>query len=215
MGFLFRAISPCLATVVHSRLGSVGIEFVEACEQLITLLRYLAGQHVNLSRMGDDALSATGSTVSKRARQVLLLGIGFVVLLLLAMFVILGRQGEVPIAPQPVPDVAGVAVETSENAAGAGPGDLPHSGVVKRDGVWRVNLITLRNKASAEQLYSEWKAIGIPVLREPALVSGVLLWRLRLAGFDTEAEAVQAASEVKERLHLEEVWVNRHQAPDG
>jgi len=78
-----------------------------------------------------------------------------------------------------------------------------------KTGRWVINLLSDPNPVLAERFAVKARNHGIPVEQQHAEVKGRMIWRVQITGFATAKEARAHAEEVKEKLHLKEVWIFR------
>jgi hypothetical protein len=76
-----------------------------------------------------------------------------------------------------------------------------------KGGRWVINLLSDPNAALAERFAVRAHNRGIPVEQNQVEVKGRTVWRVQITGFATAREARAHAVEVKEKLHLKEVWI--------
>lgn len=78
-----------------------------------------------------------------------------------------------------------------------------------KTGRWVINLLSDPNSVLAGRFALKARNRGIPVEQQHAEVKGRMVWRVQITGFATAKEARAHAREVKEKLHLKEVWIFR------
>jgi len=78
-----------------------------------------------------------------------------------------------------------------------------------KTGRWVINLLSDPNSVLAGRFAIKARNHGIPVEQQHAEVKGQMVWRVQITGFATQKEARAHAQEVKEKLHLKEVWIFR------
>jgi hypothetical protein len=74
-------------------------------------------------------------------------------------------------------------------------------------GPWVINLLSDPNEGLAARFAEKARGRGVPVEQSRTEVKGRVYWRVQITGFDTAREAQGRAEEVKEKLHLKDVWV--------
>ena len=74
---------------------------------------------------------------------------------------------------------------------------------------WVINLVSLSNKADADQFAARARSKDLPVERYAVTVKGKQYWRVHVSGFSTAEEARSQADAVKEKLGLKDVWITK------
>jgi hypothetical protein len=76
-----------------------------------------------------------------------------------------------------------------------------------KEGPWVINLLSDPNEAAVGRFAARARDRGVPVEQNRAEVNGRVFWRVQLTGFATAKQAQTHAEEVKEKLHLKDVWI--------
>jgi len=79
--------------------------------------------------------------------------------------------------------------------------------VIPDTGPWVINLLSSRDKAYVSKAMADAQSVGVDVVVTSASVKGKQYWRLQIPGFKSMAEAKSAATPVKEKLKIKEVWI--------
>ena len=87
-------------------------------------------------------------------------------------------------------------------------GNVPKAGKVAAGG-WVINLITVTRTDHAARLLAKYRKKGVEAEQLEIKRDGKRLYRLRLGGFSTRAEAQGYADEVQSKLGLKETWITR------
>jgi hypothetical protein len=74
-----------------------------------------------------------------------------------------------------------------------------------------INLLSDPNEGLAERFAARARDSGVPVEQNRIEMKGRIYWRVQITGFDTARDAQTHANEVKEKLHLKDVWIFKHQ----
>jgi cell division septation protein DedD len=74
-------------------------------------------------------------------------------------------------------------------------------------GPWAINLVSLQNKADAEQFVAQANSRGVAAEIYQVTVHGKNYWRVQVPDFSSAAEARAKAGQVKEKLGLKDVWI--------
>lgn len=85
--------------------------------------------------------------------------------------------------------------------------NLKDKKVENSDVEWIINLLTLSNKQSADEMTNKAHSLGFPVVQEKVDVNGQSVWRLRLFGFDRKSDAEEYAANIKQQLNIDKVWI--------
>ena len=107
-------------------------------------------------------------------------------------------------------DVHPAAEETHvTEAIGTSASSAPQ--VTKREpkDTWSINLASLGERDTANGLVIRAREMGIVATQKPVLVNGRKYWRVSVMGFTSPAEARAHASQVKDLLGLDEVWIGK------
>lgn len=101
-----------------------------------------------------------------------------------------------------------VPVEAPADAAeeGLASAGAPASGA-GGSGPWTINLVSLRDKAAADQFATRARSKGIPVEQNPVDVKGTQFWRVQITGFSSSSDARSYAGTAKKALGIKEVWL--------
>jgi len=97
--------------------------------------------------------------------------------------------------------------EVREKAAPAS--DKQDSVTISARSPWVVNLVSLSNKADADQFAEKARSKDVQVERYAVTVKGKQYWRVHVSGFSTAAEAKSQATIIKEKLGLKDVWITK------
>lgn len=79
--------------------------------------------------------------------------------------------------------------------------------VIPDTGPWVINLLSSRDKAYVSKAMADAQSVGVDVVVTSASVKGKQYWRLQIPGFKSMAEAKSAATPVKEKLKIKDVWI--------
>jgi SPOR domain len=79
--------------------------------------------------------------------------------------------------------------------------------VIPDTGPWVINLLSSRDKAYVSKAMADAQSVGVDVVVASASVKGKQYWRLQIPGFKSMAEAKSAATPVKEKLKIKDVWI--------
>ncbi|NNJ94620.1 MAG: SPOR domain-containing protein [Halobacteria archaeon] len=77
------------------------------------------------------------------------------------------------------------------------------------EGDWVINLASYANESYASRKQAEFIDEGVYVEQVAATVKGKLIYRLRVAGFDSFRAASAEAGNIRTRLGLQDTWVAR------
>jgi hypothetical protein len=75
------------------------------------------------------------------------------------------------------------------------------------DGPWRINLVSLYDKAAADRFTAKAKSQDVDVEQNRVEVKGRDVWRLQVSGFATQEQARAYGAKVQDQLGLDGVWV--------
>jgi len=81
---------------------------------------------------------------------------------------------------------------------------------IGRDNPWVINLLTLYDKASANQFVEKARTQGIRADTKQISVEGQPVWRVQVSGFSTRDEASAYGDKSREKLGLSSVWVYKN-----
>jgi len=92
---------------------------------------------------------------------------------------------------------------------GTSANSTPH--VVKREAknTWSINIASLGDKDTANGFVIRAREMGIVATQKPVLVNGKKYWRVSVMGYASPTEARAHASQVKDLLGLDEVWIGK------
>lgn len=76
-------------------------------------------------------------------------------------------------------------------------------------GLWSINLITLRNKDSIQQLADKATSQGIPTTITTIKIKDQTLYQLKVTGFKSSADAKSYANVAEAKLGLKNSWISR------
>ncbi len=74
---------------------------------------------------------------------------------------------------------------------------------------WAINIASLGEKNTANGFVIRARERGIVATQKPVFVDGRKYWRVSVKGFASPAEAIAHASQVKDILGLDEVWIGK------
>lgn len=74
---------------------------------------------------------------------------------------------------------------------------------------WVINLVSVPDKADAEQFAAMARSNDIPVELYAVTVKGKDYWRVQASGFSTADEARSRATSIRQQLGLKDVWVSK------
>jgi len=115
---------------------------------------------------------------------------------------------EVGGASAPVQTPAAPVAKTGAAAAAVGEVEAALDGpAAGGDAPWVINLVSLYDKAAADQFVSRAQSKGVRVEQNKVAVKGRDVWRLQISGFATQQQARDFADGATEKLGLKEVWV--------
>lgn len=81
----------------------------------------------------------------------------------------------------------------------------------KTYGTWGVNLIAFKQEWFARSKAAEFARLGVFAEVIPVHEKNVTMYRLRVGGFNSKAEAVSNTAKIKKMLNLDSVWVSNNQ----
>lgn len=76
-------------------------------------------------------------------------------------------------------------------------------------GLWAINIIALKNKASAEALVNKAEEFDIDITMETKMSNNSLLYHLIIKGLASRADAEKYARVVEKKLNIKSTWINR------
>jgi len=87
--------------------------------------------------------------------------------------------------------------------------DITHSEPAGKSGDWSINLVSYRNKSTAEKMRNRFFDKGVAADQTIATVNGKTYYRLRVTGFETREAAINQSTAIKEQLGLKETWITK------
>ena len=121
--------------------------------------------------------------------------------------------------PDTTADAVAVSAPTSQNAEApatqAKPADPARDSVQDSQttqtntGDWVINLASYASETIAARKLADFERKGVAAEQVAATVNGKIIYRVRIAGFDTRKAAMVRAEAVRQQLGLEETWVTK------
>jgi cell division septation protein DedD len=106
-----------------------------------------------------------------------------------------------PKAPRPTATMAGTA------AAAVPTLPPPRTGDTHSQGKWAINLASYVSEKAAGRKMDSFREKGVSTEMVSARVNGRTIYRVRIAGFESQAAARAMAATVEQQLGLEDTWI--------
>jgi len=123
-----------------------------------------------------------------------------------------------PAKVEAVPETAPAKVKAQPEAAPAKPITPPQPVVLKEEPVkpgkqttvakWGVNLVAFKQEWFAKSKAAEFARLGVFAEVIPVYEKNTMMYRLRVGGFKSKAEALSNTNRIKKTLNLGSVWVS-------
>jgi len=117
----------------------------------------------------------------------------------------------------PVPEIAPAKVKAKPETAPAKP-IIPPAAVLKEEtvepskqssaGKWGINLVAFKQEWFARSKAAEFARLGVFAEVIPVYEKNTAMYRLRVGGFKSKAEAMSNTNRIKKTLNLGSVWVS-------
>lgn len=74
---------------------------------------------------------------------------------------------------------------------------------------WFINIASLASRDTADRYIARARELGIDATHKHVVVNGRPFWRVAVRGFSTPEAAKSRATQIKDRLELQQVWIGR------
>jgi cell division protein FtsN len=120
--------------------------------------------------------------------------------------------GSIAEQTRPAAEVVELArLEPADIAAPEPAGSEPLAEVVRpgRTGRWVINLASYTGPRTADRMQRKFEGLGVSTEKQVAEVNGKTMYRLRIASFESRADAKAYFETIKGALGLESAWITK------